>query len=113
MVVIARHILARRAIFICRLRRRRPFMFQRRKSELSVRCYACFLKLDTQPTSTILWRFLSEIMFWLLHGDPDFFTLNHFQSWKELADSIRNIQGVVEVISVADAVNFVKETESK
>ena len=45
--------------------------------------------------------------------DPDFFTLNHFQSWKKLADSIRNIQGVVEVISVADAVNFVKETESK
>ena len=43
--------------------------------------------------------------------DADFFTLNHFQSWKELQTGIRNIQGVVEVISVADAVNFVKDSE--
>tara|TARA_B100000900_G_scaffold415130_1_gene443926 strand:+ start:5033 stop:7417 length:2385 start_codon:yes stop_codon:yes gene_type:complete len=45
--------------------------------------------------------------------DADFFILNHFQSWQEFADSIRDIEGVMEVISVADAVNFVKETASK
>ena len=44
--------------------------------------------------------------------DADF----HFKSFsilKELADSIQNIKGVIKVISVADAVNFVKDSENK
>lgn len=45
--------------------------------------------------------------------DADFFTLNHFQSWQALADSISNIEGVVQVASLADAINFSKDTEEK
>ena len=34
--------------------------------------------------------------------DSDLLTLNHFQSLKTLVDSIRDIEGVMEVVSIVD-----------
>lgn len=45
--------------------------------------------------------------------DADFFTLNHFQSWQALADSVSDIEGVLQVASLADVIKFSKDTEGK
>ena len=115
--VIARVILRYRAIFIWLIIAMTFFMFQQsKKAKLSYSMARLLPKTsDTQLDFDYFVERFGQRDNVMVIGvkDPDFFTLNHFQSWKKLADSIRNIQGVVEVISVADAVNFVKETESK
>ena len=115
--VIARVILRYRAIFIWLIIAMTFFMFQQsKKAKLSYSMARLLPKTsDTQLDFDYFVERFGQRDNVMVIGvkDADFFTLNHFQSWKELADSIRNIQGVVEVISVADAVNFVKETESK
>ena len=115
--VIARIILRYRAIFIWLIVAMTFFMVQQsKKTKLSYSMARLLPKTsDTQlDFDYFVERFgKRDNMMVLGVKDADFFTLNHFQSWKELADSIRNIQGVVEVISVADAVNFVKDSENK
>ena len=115
--VIARIILRYRAIFIWLIVAMTFFMVQQsKKTKLSYSMARLLPKTsDTQlDFDYFVERFGKRDNVMVLGvKDADFFTLNHFQSWKELADSIRNIQGVVEVISVADAVNFVKDSESK
>ena len=115
--VIARIILRYRAIFIWLIVAMTFFMVQQSKNaKLSYSMARLLPKTsDTQlDFDYFVERFGKRDNVMVLGvKDADFFTLNHFQSWKELADSIRNIQGVVEVISVADAVNFVKDSESK
>ena len=115
--VIARIILRYRAIFIWLIVAMTFFMVQQsKKTELSYSMARLLPKTsETQlDFDYFVERFGKRDNVMVLGvKDADFFTLNHFQSWKELADSIRNIQGVMEVISVADAVNFVKDSESK
>lgn len=45
--------------------------------------------------------------------DADFFALNHFHAWKNLGDSLRSIEGVEEVASISDALDFVKNEHQK
>ena len=115
--VIARIILRYRAIFIWLIVAMTFFMVQQSKNaKLSYSMARLLPKTsDTQlDFDYFVERFGQRDNVMILGvKDASFFTLNHFQSWKELADSIRNIQGVVEVISVTDAVNFVKDSESK
>ena len=115
--VIARVILRYRAIFIWLIVAMTFFMVQQSKNaKLSYSMARLLPKTsDTQLDFDYFVERFGQRDNVMVIGvkDADFFTLNHFQSWKELADSIRNIQGVVEVISVADAVNFIKDTESK
>jgi uncharacterized protein len=40
--------------------------------------------------------------------DPDIFQLNHFNGWFDLGNSIREIEGVQEVISMTRGINLVK-----
>jgi hypothetical protein len=40
--------------------------------------------------------------------NPDIFTLKQFVAWSNLGDSLRNIDGVLEVVSITRAINLVK-----
>ena len=115
--VIARVILRYRAIFIWLIIAMTFFMVQQSKNaKLSYSMARLLPKTsDTQLDFDYFVERFGQRDNVMAIGvkDVDFFTLNHFQSWKELADSIRHVQGVLEVISVADAINFVKDTESK
>ena len=115
--LIARIILRYRAIFIVLILATTFFMFQQSKNAKLSYAMARLLP-KTSETQLDFNYFVNRFgkrdnVMVVGMKDSDLFTLNHFQSWKELADSIRNIQGVVEVISVTDAVNFVKDSESK
>ena len=115
--VIARVILRYRAIFIWLIVAMTFFMVQQSKNaKLSYSMARLLPKTsDTQLDFDYFVERFGQRDNVMVIGvkDADFFTLNHFQSWKVLADSIRDVEGVVEVMSVADAVNFVKDTESK
>ncbi|MBN1821402.1 MAG: MMPL family transporter [Prolixibacteraceae bacterium] len=45
--------------------------------------------------------------------DKDFFTLNHFNNWRQLCDDLSAIEGVENLISVSNSYNLVKNTEEK
>lgn len=45
--------------------------------------------------------------------DPGFFTLDKFNDWKLLQDSIKRIYGVKEVLSVSNSIEVIKNTEKK
>ena len=45
--------------------------------------------------------------------DQNFFKLKKFNDWRSLQDSIKTINGVIEVLSVANAIDVVKNTEIK
>ncbi len=45
--------------------------------------------------------------------DKDFFKLNKFKDWQKLQDSIKTVNGVVNVLSVANAIDLVKNTAEK
>jgi len=44
--------------------------------------------------------------------NPDLFTLSQFNAWSDLADSLKNIDGVQEVVSITRAINLVKNEET-
>ncbi len=115
--VIARIILRYRAIFIWLIIAMTFFMAQQSKNAKLSHSMARLLPKtsDTQLDFDYFVERFGQRDNVMVIGvkDSDFFTLNHFQSWQALADSVRNIEGVVEVISIADAVNFIKDTENK
>jgi len=45
--------------------------------------------------------------------DPDFFTVDKFNDWVSLQDSIKTIDGVTSVLSLANAVDIVKNPDKK
>jgi len=45
--------------------------------------------------------------------DPSFFELGHFRKWQELAKDLKEIDGVEDIISVANAYNLVKNQQEK
>ncbi len=45
--------------------------------------------------------------------DPDFFKLEKFNDWRNLQDSIKKVNGVIKVLSVANAIDVVKNTTDK
>jgi predicted RND superfamily exporter protein len=44
--------------------------------------------------------------------NPDLYTLNQFNAWSDLADSLKNIDGVQEVVSISKAINLIKNEET-
>jgi predicted RND superfamily exporter protein len=44
--------------------------------------------------------------------NPDLFTLHQFNAWSNLSDSLKNIDGVQEVVSITRAINLVKNEET-
>ena len=45
--------------------------------------------------------------------DENFFQLNKFYDWKNLQDSIKKVHGVKEVLSVVNAIDIVKNSDTK
>ena len=45
--------------------------------------------------------------------DSNFFKLEKFRDWRNLQDSIKTVNGVIEVLSVTNAVDVIKNTEAK
>ena len=45
--------------------------------------------------------------------DTSFFSLNKFNNWRKLEESLKQINGVEQVFSIVDAINLVKDTISK
>ena len=45
--------------------------------------------------------------------DPDFFTLEHFNNWRDYCEELSNIDGVDNMISIPNTVHLVKNTEEK
>ena len=115
--LIARIILRYRAIFILLILAMTFFMFQQSKNaQLSYSMARLLPKTsDTQLDFDYFVKRFGKRDNVMVVGmkDSDLFTLNHFQSLKTLVDSIRDIEGVMEVISFVDAVNFIKDTEKK
>jgi predicted RND superfamily exporter protein len=44
--------------------------------------------------------------------NPEIFTLEQFNAWKDLGESIRQIDGVQEVINITRAINLIKDEQS-
>ena len=115
--LIARIILRYRAIFIVLILATTFFMFQQSKNAKLSYAMARLLP-KTSETQLDFNYFVNRFgkrdnVMVVGMKDSDLFTLNHFQSLKTLVDSIRDIEGVMEVISFVDAVNFIKDTEKK
>jgi hypothetical protein len=45
--------------------------------------------------------------------DPDFFKLQHFQEWKKLGENLSEVEGVEDLLTVANTYNLEKNTEER
>ena len=115
--LIARIILRYRAIFIVLILAITFFMFQQSKNaKLS---YAMARLLPKTSNTQLDFNYFvkrfgkRDNVMVVGMKDSELLTLNHFQSLKTLVDSIRDIEGVMEVVSFVDAANFIKDSENK
>lgn len=116
-VVVARIILRNRGYFLTALGLITIFMaFEARKISIS---YEFAPLLPEDDTTYIEYqdfkRQFGEDVNILVIGvqDSDFFEINKFNDWKNLGDSLANIDGVNGIVSISHSYNILKNTKTK
>lgn len=114
---IARVVLRYRAVFVWLIIATTFFMVQQsKKAELS---YSMARLLPKDSATQLDYNYFldrfgeRDNMMVVGVKDSDFFSLDHFQAWKQLSDSLRTVDGVNEVVSLVDAVDFSKDEAAK
>ncbi len=114
---IARFILRYRIAILIGLVIMTVFMgYQSRKIEMSYQYAPLLPKDDTTyiENQTFVKLFGSESNLIILGvQNEDFFELQDFTAWEEMADSIESVSGVTSVFSIGEAYNLVKDKENK